>query len=462
MKTASRIGRRDRRPHIRGYMTDIPYTFGFKPMLAPAWIDFVAVLAGRRPPHRGSGFAWCDLGCGQGVTAAILAATHPAGEFHAIDAMAAHVRHAAALASEAEAANARFHCTDIAAALDLPMPRFDYIVAHGVYTWVDAATRLALRRFIDRRLKSGGLVYVSYNALPGWTGEQPFQHLLRTLADAANGDSNARLAAASDFIDRLAVAGASSLAASQTVRELRRGPDDYRPGYLVHEFLPAGWQPLYVTELRRDFAEIGLEPVGSALLMENFDGWMLGRRGRALLAEIADPDRRELVRDFLLDQRFRCDVFARDAPRIDAGEQRRLLSAAGLALMRPAGAVGYAAVTPAGRLDFANPAARAVVAALSAGARCLADIAAGDASQGDLLANALALCAAGDIRPVETGRVPVAALNRALVRRLGTPHEIEVIALPCGTALDLDEQLFGLLTGEMDQGWREFLAMHGA
>jgi orotidine-5'-phosphate decarboxylase len=74
-------------PELAGYVTDIPYVAGFKPMLAPAWLDFVALLGGKRPPARMGGFTWCDLGCGQGVTAAILAATHPAGVFHGVDAM---------------------------------------------------------------------------------------------------------------------------------------------------------------------------------------------------------------------------------------------------------------------------------------------------------------------------------------------------------------------------------------
>lgn len=457
-------GRRDpgQSQRIAGYVADIPYVLGFKPMLAPAWLDFVALLGGMRPPARAEGFIWCDLGCGQGVTAAILAATHPNGEFHGIDAMPAHIEHAAGLAAEGEARNAHFHRADFAAALDLPLPRFDYIVAHGVYNWVDAATRAQLRRFIDRRLRSGGLVYISYNAMPGWTGDLPFQHLVRALADAGGGDSAARFAAAADFIDRLAAAGAPPLAASYTVRELRERPSDYRPGYLVHEFLHAGWQPLYVTELRRDVAEIGLMPVGSAILVENFDRWVLSRRARALIAEVGDPDLRELVRDFLIDQRFRCDVFARDATRIDAAEQHRLLFAAGLALMRPPGAIGYETATPAGRLEYDNPAARAVVGALGGGGRCLADLPAGDIAPRDLLANALALCAAGDVRPVETDRVPVVALNRALRRRLGGAEEIPAVALPCGTALELDGRLLGLLSGEMDPSWRGFLALHEA
>ena len=56
-----------------GYVADIPYLRDFKPMLAPAWLDHVALVCGVDPPTRANGFAWCDLGCGQGVTAAILA-----------------------------------------------------------------------------------------------------------------------------------------------------------------------------------------------------------------------------------------------------------------------------------------------------------------------------------------------------------------------------------------------------
>src|SRR5207237_5584384 len=209
----------------------------------------------------------------------------------------------------------------------------------------------------------------------------------------------------------------------------------------------AGWQPLYVTELRRDLKEIGLVPVGSALLAENFDGWMLGRRARKLVAGIADPDRRELVRDFCMHQRFRCDVFARDAATLAPAEQRQRLLAADLALVRPPAAITYEMPTPAGKVQYENPAARAIIASLMSGIRTLADIPSDFAAPRDLIANMLALCAAGDVRPVETTRVGVGPLNRALHRRLGRSEEIPAIALPCGTALDIDHELLGLLRG---------------
>lgn len=450
---------------LAGYVTDVPYVYGFKPMLAPAWLDLVALIGGVKSPARDSGFAWCDLGCGQGVTAAILAATHLKGAFYGIDAMPAHIEHAKRLAAEADAPNAYFHAADFAAAGVLPLPRFDYIVMHGVYSWVGAPVRGQLRRFIDAHLKSGGLVYVSYNALPGWTGDLPFQHLVRELAANLSGNSAARFDGAAGLIGKLAEAGAPSLASSYIVDELGKRSSDYRPHYLVHEFMHAGWQPFYVTELRQDLEEIGLVPVGSALIAENFDSWMLGRRARKLVAGVADLGQRELVRDFCIDQRFRCDVFARDAARLSAVEQRDGLLSAGIALARPPATITYELATPAGRVRYDNAAARAIIASLMSGIRRLADIPSGFASGGDLIANMLVLCAAGDVRPAEASRMPVGPLNRALRRRIGKAEEIPAIALPCGTALDIDRELLELLSGEGSAGarsdWREFLELHG-
>jgi SAM-dependent methyltransferase len=452
---------------LHGYATDIPYLRDFKPPLAPAWLDHVALVGGVEPPAREAGFAWCDLGCGQGVTANILAATHPGGTFHAIDAMPAHIDHARRLAGEAGIPNVGFHSVDFAAALDLDLPLFDYIVAHGVYSWVDAANQRALRRFFDRRLKPGGLVYVSYNAMPGWGRDLPFQRLVRELARGSSGDSAARVGAALKIIRALATAEVPALTPSFIVGELEQRPEDYTPAYLVHEFLPIAWQPLYVTEVRAALKTIGLAPIGSATLIENLDPLVLGESAREMLGAIADDDLRELVRDFYLDQRFRCDVFARDSRRL-SGEQRcdRLLART-FALARPAPAIRYSAATPAGLHPYNNPTARAIVGTLADGPRSLAEVASVLASPQDLATNVLLLCAVGDAMPVEPGRAPVEMLNRAIFRRLDGPEEIRWLTLPCGTALDVDPSLMRRLRdgAKIDEdefpGWHGFLISHG-
>ena len=436
-----------------GYAADIPYLRDFKAMLAPAWLDHVALVAGVEPPARQNGFAWCDLGCGQGVTAAILAATHPCGVFHGIDAMPVHIDHARRLAAAAAIPNLQLQAVDFAAAIDLELPQFDYIVAHGVYTWIDREAQGTLRRFIDRRLKPGGLAYLSYNAMPGWARDLPFQGLLRELGGTFRGDSFARLTAAAELARSLAGARVSSLTASFIIKELQERPEDYAPAYLVHEFMPAAWQPLYVTEVRRNMAAIGLEPVGSATLSENLDWMVLDEAARKTLGAITDPDARELVRDYYLDQRFRRDVFARDNRQFGPDERAGRLLSSTFALARPVPAIRYTMTTPAGSVTYDSPAARAIVAELTAGRR---------ARTRDLK-TLLTLCAAGDIMPAEPGHASVADLNQALCGRVDGPEEIRWLALPCGTAVEADPGLLrALRDGQpVDDGWRRFLACHG-
>lgn len=445
---------------IKSYTTDIPYLRDFKPMLAPAWLDHVALVSGIEPPNRRGGFTWCDLGCGQGVTAAILAATHPTGQFYGIDAMAVHIDHARRMAAAALVRNVHFHAVDFAAASQLELPQFDYIAAHGVYSWIDHASQGALLRLIDRRLKPGGLVYLSYNALPGWGRDLPFQRLVQELSRTFPGDSATRFAAAAKIARALADAGVPALADSFIVKELKERPEDYKPAYLVHEFMPAAWRPLWVTEVRAALAAIGLEPVGSATLSENLDWMVLDKPAREILAAITDGDARELVRDYYLDQRLRCDVFARGNRRLDAGERAERLVASTFALARPLCEIRYRTVTAAGPLNYDGRGARAIVAALAGGPGSLS------AGAHELKAM-LTLCAAGDIMPAEPGCVPVRDLNRAICASVDEPEQIGWIALPCGTAVAVEPSLLRLLRDdrEIDEmrfpGWAGFLASHG-
>ena len=447
--------------HLSGYATDIPYLRDFKPMLAPAWLDHVALVAGIEPPDRHCGFAWCDLGCGQGVTAAMLAATHPLGKFHGIDAMPTHIDHARGLAAAARISNVYFHAVDFSAAIDLQLPSFDYIVAHGVFTWVDEEAQRALLRFIDRNLKPGGLVYLGYNAMPGWTRDLPFQRLVREVGLTCTGGDTARITAAVDVARSLAELGAPALAASFTIAEMNQRPEDYPPGYLAHEFMPAAWRPLYVTELRQKTSPIGLEPLGSATLSENFDWLVLDQSARAALSLIADGNARELARDFFLDQRFRTDVFARGNRRLDPDERAGRLQTGTYALAKPRPAIRYVMATPAGSFCYDNPIARALVRGFAAGPRS-----AHGKPSAETLTSLLTLCAAGDVMPVEPGLAEIGRLNRVLAGRIDGPEEIRWLALPCGSALAIDPGLMRVLrdgnriANSQYPGWREFLTAH--
>jgi SAM-dependent methyltransferase len=448
------------------YVTDVPYIAGFTAELAPEWLDLVATLCGFETPRRHDGFAWCELGCGPGMAPIIFAATHPEGVFHGIDAMPDHIARGRAIAEPAGLDNLTFHALDFAAARELDLPKFDYIVAHGVYAWIDEAAAASMRSFIERHLKPGGLVYVSYNAMPGWASDGPFQHLLYALAEGGSGDSIARFTGAASIAERLHKAGAAALAVSPTsvgfAEERAKRPE----AYFAHEYLAPAWRPRYVDEVRREMAAIGLSAVGSATLRDNFDSYVLRASAREALAEIADPDQRELTRDYFMFQRFRRDVYGRAAQPIDDDERRERLFGFTYALLRPASLVEYKMGTEAGDLAFDNPVARRLVALLAEGPRRLSDCLEEGTSTQDLLANVLTLCCAGLVRPVAARAVAVDRVNTVLLDMLDAKTETTFRVMPRGTALRFDGQiLIALRDGkplpDSVAPWVEFLQRLG-
>ena len=58
------------------------------------------------------------------------------------------------------------------------MPEFDYIGLHGIWSWISDENRAVIVDFIRKKLKVGGVVYISYNTLPGWGSFVPLRHLM--------------------------------------------------------------------------------------------------------------------------------------------------------------------------------------------------------------------------------------------------------------------------------------------
>jgi SAM-dependent methyltransferase len=413
------------------YVTDVPYARRFVRELSPAWLDFTALICGFAPPPRGKDFAWCELGCGHGVTPALLAAAHPDAQFHGIDLMPPHIDFAEQLCREAEIANAHFHALDFADAAQRKLPAFDMIVAHGVYTWVDATAQGDLIRFVDGHLKPGGLLYLSYDCLPGWAGDMPLQHLLQTLTARGSGDSIARLDSADLIVTALQSLGADVLKLGAMGREWGELRRKLPARYFVHQFLPPAWKPIYVTELRQAVGGIGLAPIGSATIRENVDVFTLDAPARELVGAAADPDLRELLRDYLLMKRFRRDVFARKPAALDEATAREQICGTSFMLAHPQDT----------SIPFSHPAAQAILGLLEKGPAAPIALVR-DHPIDALVSQIIALASAGRIWPVAAAvdRDGIARINAVLRRRAGTPDEIAFTMLPSGMAIEREER----------------------
>ena len=119
-----------------------------------------------------------ELGCGQGLSANIIAAANPHIKYTAIDFNPEHIAGAQALAKEAATPNVRFiEASFEQVADDASLGPFDVITLHGIYTWVSAENRQHIIRIARDKLKTGGLLYVSYNCYPGWSSVIPIRRM---------------------------------------------------------------------------------------------------------------------------------------------------------------------------------------------------------------------------------------------------------------------------------------------
>lgn len=294
-----------------GYVTEIAYTHGFHAQMAPGPVPLALALRGVEPPDFSRPFTWCELGFGQGVNLALLAACHPQGRFYGNDILPAHVETARSLAAAAGAANLHVTADSFASYLEAPLPPMDVIALHGVWSWVGAENRGLVVEFIRRRLKPGGVVYVSYNALPGWSHHLPLRHLMKAHVDQDAGPLAEQIGRALDFAGRVAAAGGGYFAATPTALD-RLGDLKGRPaGYLAHEYFNRHWDPQHFSEAAGELARAGLAFAAPALPSDHLDHRALPPERHALLREVGDPLLRETVRDFLTNQPFRRDLFTK-------------------------------------------------------------------------------------------------------------------------------------------------------
>jgi SAM-dependent methyltransferase len=296
----------------QGYVTDTTYSDRFFRELSPVWINYVAALNGAAPRSLDQPFTYLELGCGFGTSAMIHAAAFPGGEFHACDLNPAHIEAARSRAAGFGIGNISFREASFQHLL-LPgdLPQFDYIVLHGVYSWVNADARQAIRQIISAKLKPGGLVYLSYNCLPGWAAEVPLRKLLVELVAAEEGGTQQRAEHALDVLKQLSASKlryfTGNPAAVAALDSYSTGPSNY----LVHEFLNQTWEPFYSIDVADEMADIGLSYVGSATLADNHQPLIVPEQSAEAVSKLRTSRQRQLAIDFAVNRRFRRDIFVR-------------------------------------------------------------------------------------------------------------------------------------------------------
>jgi SAM-dependent methyltransferase len=306
-----------------GYVTDVVYTYGVYRELTPSLLAFVALIAGVAAPDPDTSLNYCELGCGQGYSANLFAAANPHIQIYANDFNPSHIYGARRLAEAAGTRNVHFFddgFADFGSRAELP--QFDVIGIHGIYSWISPENRRHIVEFIRSKLKPGGLVYISYNALPAWDLKMPMRRLMADYAAKLSGPTNARVDEALSYVQRLVDVDARYFLAVAGLTDVTKALKDQDRNYLAHEYFNRNLTPFYHADVVDELSDAKLTYVGSAALLENLDAVNFTAEQQALLESVSDRTEREMLRDFIRNQQFRRDVFIKGAVPLQPDEAR--------------------------------------------------------------------------------------------------------------------------------------------
>ena len=464
-----------------GYVADIGYTYGYYGELNPLRVKLALLNSGLAFPACGTA---CELGFGQGVSANLHAAASVT-QWYGTDFNPAQTAFAQGLAAASGASACLYDdaFADFAQRTDLP--DFDYIGLHGIWSWISDENRAVIVEFIRRKLKVGGVLYISYNTLPGWAAFAPIRHLMTEHADIIGAEGHgivSRINGALEFTDKLLATNPSYAKANPQIAERIKTIKGQNRHYLAHEYFNRDWHPMHVATLADWLAPAKLSYACSAHYLDHVDGVNLTAEQQTFLKEIPDTMFRETARDFMVNQQFRRDYWVKGARRLSLLEQAEILRQHRVLLLtsraevslKVNGALGEATLNDAIYPPILDALADHKMRTLAQIEQAVKD---GDITFPQLIQAILVLSGAGHLGAVQDdatigkARKSTDKINAYLIDKARGSDEITYLASPItggGVAVNRFQQLFILarsqgqnLPGEWAQFVWQILAAQG-
>jgi SAM-dependent methyltransferase len=307
-----------------GYVADIGYTHGYYAELNPLRARFALLRAGYAV---GATSAACELGFGQGISINAHASASLT-EWHGTDFNPSQAGFAQELGS-ASTANVHLHDESFEEFCNRPdLPQFDFIGLHGIWSWISDENRKIIVEFARRRLKVGGVFYVSYNTQPGWAAMAPLRDLMTEHAELMGAEGAgivSRIDGSIEFAEKLMASGAAFGLANPQIAGRVQALKKQNRHYLAHEYFNSNWVPMSISKMQRWLDEAKLSYGCPANMLEHIDAINLTPDQRKLINEIPDRMFRETVRDFITNTQFRRDYWVKGLRPLSAIQRVELL-----------------------------------------------------------------------------------------------------------------------------------------
>jgi len=287
---------------------EVPYPSGPFRQTHPCQLAALLVLFGIEPVPP-TECRVLELGCASGGNLIPMAQDLPGSDFLGIDLSNRQIADGLSLLDQLPLDNVRLRTASILD-VDASYGEFDYIICHGVYSWVPREVQQEILQIGRRHLSPRGVMYVSFNTYPGW-------HLRGVVRDmmlyhvASFAEAPRRINQARRLLDFLIeTATPHSEAYRQVLRDEAAILRNHSDSYLLHEHLETFNDPCYFHQFAARANEAGLQYLGdtdfSTMIVDN-----LGPEVRELL-EDASILRQEQYMDFLRARTFRCTVLCHE------------------------------------------------------------------------------------------------------------------------------------------------------
>ncbi|SEH07789.1 methyltransferase regulatory domain-containing protein [Candidatus Venteria ishoeyi] len=320
-------------PTVNSY-DDLPYTCLPQPTTHPARLASVVSLLGLSSPDV-SGSRILELGCADGSNLLSIAVTLPESFCLGIDYSARQIEAGQQQIQTLQLENIELRHADILE-LGPEIGMFDYIIVHGVFSWVPEAIQQHILKLCAKQLTPEGVAYISYNTRPGWNMRSTIRDMLLYHTQQFD-DMDTRIAQMRAWMDflkshmtEMSRDDLSDLGNDQVYYQYLKNESEYfsemDADYLFHEFLEDCNQPLYFHEFMDKAHGVNLVYAGDASLINMFREFK-SVRVLETLGEL-DTLHKEQYLDFLENRQFRQTLLRHQASS-DETQQR------GVAVMKP-------------------------------------------------------------------------------------------------------------------------------
>ncbi len=293
---------------------EVPYESHPYPQTHPARLAAVATLFGLRPPPVETARV-LELGCAAGGNLIPVAESFPGTTCLGVDASARQIEDGQRLVRRLGLPNLDLRRADVLE-LGPDLGTFDYVICHGVFSWVAPAVQEKILALCAAHLAPNGVAYVSYNTYPGWHMRGMIRDMMRFHARkfAAPADRVRQARALLDFLaDSARPDGALYPALLKSELEAVRHQADH---YLYHEHLEEVNEPLYFHQFVDRAGAFGLRYLGEARVGTMTAAQFPPDTEKALKLLATDQIATEQYMDFLRNRAFRETllVHARNTP----------------------------------------------------------------------------------------------------------------------------------------------------